>query len=147
MRSAYAEAMKASRIENRGASSDDSRWWWFWKQIWTLPVPHKLWHFVWRAYCDSFPTMVNLQKQKVVQDDYCDEYRLEVELTRHLFWTCSKAKEAWAAAEMVASTSTSHCQKFQDLLWLMVMEDQMEVDKVSQVVAIAWALWHNRNEI
>lgn len=147
VRIAYAEAMKASWTENRGASSDDSRQWQFWKQIWCLPDPHKLRHFAWRAYCDSLPTKVNLQKQKVVQDDYCDECILEVKLNQHLFWTCLKAKETLAAAKMVASMSASHCQKFQDLLWLMVIEDQTEVDRVSRVVAIAWALWHNRNEV
>ena len=42
---------------------------------------------------------------------------------------------------------SSHCQNFQDLMWLMMMEDQLEVDKIAQVVRIAWAQWHNRNEV
>ena len=29
----------------------------------------------------------------------------------------------------------------------MLMVDWIEVDKVTRVVTIAWALWHNRNEI
>lgn len=72
---------------------------------------------------------------------------MEVELTQHLFWTCPKAKETWVASKMLVSMKASRCQNFQDLLWLMVMEDRMEEDKVARLVAIAWALWHNRNEV
>lgn len=72
-----------------------------------------------------------------MQDDLCEVCRREVELTQHLFWTCPKAKEAWAASKMLVSTKASRCQNFQDLFWLMVMEDRMEEDKVARLVAIA----------
>ena len=48
---------------------------------------------------------------------------------------------------MVVSVRSSHCQNFQDLMWLMMIEDQLEVDKIARVVTIAWAQWHNRNEV
>ena len=42
---------------------------------------------------------------------------------------------------------SSRCQNFQDLMWLMMIEDQLEIDKIAQVVTIAWAQWHKRNEV
>ena len=39
------------------------------------------------------------------------------------------------------------CSSFMDLLWKMVIIDQVEEEKVARMVIIAWALWFNRNEI
>ena len=36
---------------------------------------------------------------------------------------------------------------FYDLIWKMLMVDQVDVDMVARVVTLAWAMWHNRNEV
>ena len=65
----------------------------------------------------------------------------------HLFRTYPKDREVWSFSKLVVSTSSVMCQKFQDLLWNMLMVDRIEVDKVTRVVTIAWAPWHYRNKI
>ena len=82
---------------------------------------------------------LTLRKRKVVQDAYCEECRTKAESIQHVLWTCPKAKEAWECSKMVVSMWSSHCQIFQDLMWLMMIEDQLEVDKIARVVTIAWA--------
>ena len=82
-----------------------------------------------------------------MQDAYCEECRIEAKSIQHVLWTCPRAKEAWECSKMVVSARSSRCQNFQDLMWLMMMEDQLEVDKIARVVTIAWALWHNRNKV
>ena len=82
-----------------------------------------------------------------MQDAYYEEYKTKAKSIQHVLWTCPKAKEAWKCSKMVVSVRSSRCQNFQDLMWLMMMEDQLEVDKIARVVTIAWAQWHNRNEV
>jgi len=139
MRSTYAIAMRMSQKATNGAPSDSNQQLRFQNQIWNLPLPHKLWHFTWRVCWDILPTKVNLMKRKVVQDAYCEECRTKAESIQHVLWTCPKAKEAWECSKMVVSMRSSRCQNFQDLMWLMMMEDLLEVDKIARVVRIAWA--------
>ena len=147
VRSVYAVAARLSHPVNFSATSDNSQNQHFWKQIWSLPLPHKIRHFAWRVCRNILPTKVNLMRRKVVQDDICDECRLEAESSGHLFRTYPKDREVWSFSKLVVSTSSVMCQKFQDLLWNMLMVDRIEVDKVTRVVTIAWAPWHNRNKI
>ena len=36
---------------------------------------------------------------------------------------------------------------FYDLMWRLVMVDQVDVDMVARVVLLAWAMWYHRNEV
>ena len=36
---------------------------------------------------------------------------------------------------------------FFDLMWRMVMVDQVDVDMVAWVVLLAWPMWYHRNEV
>ena len=73
-------------------SSDDSNLRCFWKKLWWLPAPHKVRHILWRACHDILPTKVNLKRQKVLSEDFCEECLLEPETSGHLFWSCPRAK-------------------------------------------------------
>ena len=88
MRSAYAVAVRLSCPISHGATLDNSLNWRFCKQVWGLPLPHKIRHFAWEACRNILPTKVNLLKRRVLQDDICEECRLVAETSGHLFWTC-----------------------------------------------------------
>ena len=60
----YGVAMRLSKHVDQGASSDQSQMRRFWKNIWDLPLPHKVHHFAWRACRDILPTKVNLTRKK-----------------------------------------------------------------------------------
>ncbi|XP_075645523.1 uncharacterized protein LOC142616588 [Castanea sativa] len=130
-----------------GGLSDGSQQRRFWNRLWSLPLPPKVRHFTWRAGRDMLPTKLNLAKRGVVQDAYCDECRKEVESIQHALWTCPKARDAWECSKLVISDRSSRCQNFQDLMWLFLMEEEVEMDKVVLIVTIAWTLWHNKNEV
>lgn len=93
VRSAYGIAIRLSKFVDRGAGSNNSQLHLFWKKIWELPLPHKVHHSTWGACRDILPIKVNLMQWKVVQDEICDECRLDAETTGRLFWTCTKARE------------------------------------------------------
>ena len=59
VKSAYKVAvdiLDASPLDSSGSSFDESNMRRFWKRVWKLDVPHKIQHFVWRAYPDILPT-------------------------------------------------------------------------------------------
>ncbi|KAF3943043.1 hypothetical protein CMV_030359 [Castanea mollissima] len=94
VRSAYKLAMKIVVSGSRGGSSDSSSLRRFWKWIWSLPIPHKVRHFGWRACREVLPTKTNLMRRKVVPDDTCKICKEAAESTGHVLWSCSNAKEA-----------------------------------------------------
>ena len=91
VRSAFSLVVSISQAIGRGASSDAGLVRRFWKKVWSLPIPHKTHHFVWRACCEALPTKVNLARRKVVLDDTCDACGLMAESTGHMLWDCVKA--------------------------------------------------------
>ena len=140
-------AVSLSHAVDRGASSDAGLVRRFWKKVWSLPVPHKTRHFVWRACREALPTKVNLARRKVVLDDTCEACGLMAESAGHVLWGCVKAQEAWSCSKLVGLVDRYECFSFMDLLWKMVIIDRVEEEKVARTVTIAWALWFHRNEI
>ena len=147
VRSAYVVATRLSSDPNSGTSSDMGPSRQFWKRLLALPLPHKTRHFAWQACRDILPSKVNLLKCKAVQDSLCDRCRMEVETTGHTFISCSKAREVWACSKIVLPGGAFSMTSFYDLMWRMVMVDQVDVDMVARVVLLAWAMWHYRNEV
>ncbi|XP_065632260.1 uncharacterized protein LOC136068697 [Quercus suber] len=147
IRSAYAVATRLLLQPNRGASSNMGLGRQFWNRLWALPLPHKTRHFAWQACCDILPTKINLLKCKVVQDSLCDGCRMEVETTGHAFITCPRAYEVWACSKVVLLGGAFSLTSFYDIIWKMLMVDQVDVDMVARVVTLACVMWHNKNEV
>ena len=82
-----------------------------------------------------------------MQDSLYDGYRLEVETIGHTFISCLRAREVWACSKIVLPGRAFSMNSFYDLLWRMVMVDQVDVDMVARVVLLAWAMWYYRNEV
>ena len=147
VRSAYHLARTWSASNSRGTSSDNSTLKRFWKKIWSIPVLHKIQHFAWRACCDALPTKSNLLRRKVIQEDICESCREATETVGHVLWSCPKAKEVWECSKLVIGWNGGTNQTFQDLMWELLINGDAGEDKVAYAVTIAWALWHNRNEV
>ena len=135
--------LSLSQPIDRGASSDASLVRRFWKKVWSLPVPHKTRHFVWRACREALPTKVNLARLKVVLDNTCDACGLMAKSTGHVLWDCAKAQEVLSCSKLVGLSVQYECFSFMDLMWKMVIIDWVKEEKVARMVTIVWALWFN----
>lgn len=93
VKSAYNVALRLSNDGKQCVSSDNSPVRLFWKNMWALPLPHKVRHFAWRACRDSLPTKVNLMRCRVVQDQICDACRRDAKTRGHLLWSCPSAEK------------------------------------------------------
>uniref|UniRef100_A0A7N2MBI7 RNase H type-1 domain-containing protein n=1 Tax=Quercus lobata TaxID=97700 RepID=A0A7N2MBI7_QUELO len=60
----------------------------FCRQLWSLNVPNKIRHFLWRASNDSLPTKKNLQKRNIMSESTCERCGDDTEDTIHGIWGC-----------------------------------------------------------
>ena len=65
----------------------------------------------------------------------------------HVLWECRNAKEARECSKMVFSAPGGTSLSFLDVMWKLIMHEDVGEEHVAQVAMTAWALWHNRNEV
>ena len=66
-----------------------------WKNIWSLEIPNKYKHLVWRACRNSLPTKQNMVRRTIIQQSSCDHCSLQAEDTLHALLSCTGLDEAW----------------------------------------------------
>lgn len=137
VKSAYKLAVEMNFRVAYGAVSEDSNLSKFWKYIWKVNVPYKVRHFTWEACKNILPTKDNLVRRKVLSDGCCDECKVEVESSGHLFWACLRTQEIWALANLTPLNLNLHFNSFLDLLWYAVMIAKWEQDMVEKIIMIS----------
>lgn len=71
-----------------------------WQKLWSLPLPNKVLHFLWRLSTDSLPLRMKLQHRGMQVDTRCPVcFRLD-EDGGHCFIKCKKVKEVWRKAQL-----------------------------------------------
>nr|XP_023916886.1 uncharacterized protein LOC112028429 [Quercus suber] len=146
VRSAYKLAVNQFCSVNRGSSLDTSNQRRFWRKVWCMQVPHKIHHFVWRACRDVLPTKQNLLKRKIIQEEVYERCKEAPETVGHVLWEGRRAREAWECSKLVFRPTNGVNLSFQDIIWSMLMCDDVGDDHVALITTTAWALWHNWNE-
>ncbi|XP_050290016.1 uncharacterized protein LOC126728194 [Quercus robur] len=147
VRSAYKMAVNLLLSPNKGASSDASKLRSFWRRIWSIPVPYKIRHFMWHACRNALSKKDNLMRRKIVQDEVCEGCKEASESVFHVLWECRKAKKARECSKMVFPAPGGSSLSFLDVMWKLLMQEDVGEEHVAQVATTAWALWHNRNEV
>lgn len=69
--SAYKLAVTLFKSRNHGTTSNGSLLRKYWKNVWSLPIPHKARHFCWRACRDTLPTKAKLKRRNAIAEDVC----------------------------------------------------------------------------
>ncbi|KAK9998542.1 hypothetical protein SO802_018145 [Lithocarpus litseifolius] len=114
-----------------------------WKLIWGLNVPNKVRNFMWRACKESIPTMHNLLKRKILNEDRCEQCGVESETTAHALWNCSTSDEIWESTPGFKDRSQLGASSIMDLINL-THEKRKNVDLLAMVM---WTIWHRRNQL
>ena len=66
-----------------------------WRQLWRLPCPPKIKHFMWRLARNSLPLKMNIQRRGMKLDTRCPVcYRLD-EDGGHCFLKCKFVRRCW----------------------------------------------------
>ena len=138
--------MSISSSNSRGSASNCSQLRRFWRRLWGLAIPFKVKHFAWRACRDALPTKVNHKRRKVLTEDSCEWCKAKPKIVDHVLWGFPKAQEVRECSKLVLSLDKKDDFSFMDLLWQMLLGDNVNLDCVARLVMIAWKVWQSRNE-
>ena len=98
VKSAYHVARRLLTDANREGTSRKGAGKNIWTAIWKLWLPNKIKVFAWRACREILPTVVNLTRRKVLDDDKCSVCTRESESTIHALWDCAAVQDIWAGS-------------------------------------------------
>ncbi|CAL1399582.1 unnamed protein product [Linum trigynum] len=114
----------------------------FWKAIWTMKVPPKVRHFLWKFSRDILPTGVKVVTKNPQRSDECP-FCDQKETQHHLFLECSWSSQIgrgspWESAFTVHGSSD--CMK----LMAEVMKHE-SLDLEESWAMVLWAIWKEKN--
>lgn len=132
-------------LKGTASLSDSDRLRKWWKKLWSLKIPIKVKHFVWRAFHACIPTQVNLIKHHVETDKRFPICRKNLETIDHALFRCSRAKKLWRQLhENIKIMDVNH-SSIQDRLLELIKSKQ---DKIFEWICVGmWAMWNDRNNV
>uniref|UniRef100_A0A7N2N3A5 Reverse transcriptase zinc-binding domain-containing protein n=1 Tax=Quercus lobata TaxID=97700 RepID=A0A7N2N3A5_QUELO len=136
---ADSEALKQPGQSNPTANNG------LWKKLWSLDIPNKVKHFLWRASCESLPTKKNLFKRKIAHNDRCKICNGETEDTIHALWDCFVLKEIWWEMDICRSNLSTRFTCFRDILTGIL--NSQEPNQAEVFASVAWEIWRKRNAL
>lgn len=92
--SAYKLAL-AKFVNTIGETSNNSNHKTFWQTVWGLNFLNKIKTFAWRLCRNILRTKANLRHCQVISIVVCEACGSCDETSRHLFWECKIARDAW----------------------------------------------------
>ncbi|GLT82968.1 hypothetical protein SLE2022_012860 [Rubroshorea leprosula] len=114
-----------------------------WRAVWSLNVPSKLKHVLWRIIWEILPSRDILQSRGLKIEHECSICGAAEESYFHLFFDCAWSKAVWR--EILPTTASLSIQKstfLDDFLdfFLSLSSDDREL-----VAVTLWSIWNNRN--
>lgn len=115
------------------------------KQIWSLNIPPKVKHFLWRLRQNILPTRQRLQSKGVNCEQTC-YYNMGLENDFHFFFRCHHAKAVWEEVDM--------WRKFEDKIYqantcfdlvFNLLDILPKADKENLTLTF-WCIWQRRNK-
>ncbi|CAN1844080.1 Putative ribonuclease H protein At1g65750 [Linum perenne] len=141
VKSAYRLYMEGSAEEQGIGQVGD------WNKLWSLSVPPKLKHFLWRLTRHVIPTRTALKYRRrmdvPVNCGLCDG---DEEEEVHLFITCEVAEECWREVDLWADVLMVWGEEGSLERWVWRVLNTWEEDRITRWAAVLWALWRERNQ-
>jgi hypothetical protein len=144
VRSGYHSLLSASTQAEPGPS-DTSKTTQLWKSIWSLPVPPKNRHFLWRACHNSLPTRSNLHHRHILDDPGCSSCTNQAETTIHALWQCKSVQPLWHSIPWGSKIAVSTYTSFMDLMYQCF--SLLSTSELAIFSMISWAIWYRRNRL
>jgi ribonuclease HI len=114
-----------------------------WNTIWSLRVPVKIHHFLWRACHESLPTRKNLHHRHVQADSSCVSCNKAVESVLHALWQCNSLNEIWLAVPWGCLLKGDQYLDFMELMLCCIRS--LSTSELQLFAMITWSIWYRRN--
>ena len=145
VKSVYYVALNKVDSSEEGESSYGNPGERLWKKVWHLNIPSKIEVFAWRACVDALPTMVNLKKRGIGENDFCPCCRREVESIFHSIIRCEVAKRVWDCWDIHFDEFGQELYDVSDVA-LQIL-DKRTVHDLEMYFGVAWSIWYNKNSV
>ena len=113
-----------------------------WTLIWKLSISPKVEIFLWRAAADFLPTMLALQRRRVVSTSSYPCCSAALEDTLHAVFQCSAICNIWNQVQL--EVRIDGALSFVDC-WA-VHGCTLTKEKLQQVAMLCWEVWNRRNQ-
>lgn len=138
--SAYHLAMTIKHmrlVDAQGSTSNSSvRNWNF---VWSLKLPGKIKHFLWRLLHDSIPTSSELKRRHVTTEEHCPVCGGNNETALHIMRDCHFSRMYWALANFPATCIYFPCDSTWD--WVNGVRVRMDGKEFDHFVVSCWCIW------
>ncbi|KAL7253272.1 hypothetical protein ACSBR1_007747 [Camellia fascicularis] len=119
-----------------------------WKFVWSLHLPPKLKHFVWRVCNNFLATKQNLHHRRCSTSDICQVCSQSSESIEHVFFGCAWTKAVWFGSDLGFRVELHSILSFQQ--WFGEIRAQMTEEEsckplLCRVIWLCWSIWKARN--
>ena len=108
----------------------------FWLDIWSLNLPNKIQHFLWRAANDSLPTKLNLMKRNITANSLSDRCCYATKDTIHAIWDFIVLKNIWWELERCQPFLAEKLVCFRDLRQGMLAQKLLHLAEIFAYIAL-----------
>ncbi|CAN1141983.1 hypothetical protein LINPERHAP2_LOCUS12811 [Linum perenne] len=118
-----------------------------WRKLWSVDVPPKMKHLMWRIARNVVPTRQAIIHRGIPEvEDRCGLCGTESETIEHLFLDCSVARRCWQVAGVADVLPPGVSENNTWGSWCMKVLRDGNVDTQRKVAIVTWALWKERND-
>lgn len=115
-----------------------------WKKLWSLPLPNKVLHFLWRVATNSLPMRMKLKRRGMEVDTRCPLCFRFNEDGGHAFCKCKMVKPIWRKLQLEdIREKLCDCPNVISFLETILNLDE---EKKLTVCCILWIWWSERNK-
>ncbi|XP_060959099.1 uncharacterized protein LOC133030381 [Cannabis sativa] len=142
VKTGYHVAKQATNLTQPSSSNMETltRWW---KSLWSLPIPPKIRHFVYRLAQNSIPTAEKLYHRHCISSPICPRCTLCYESVQHALFECRVTKKAWSGTVFnFAIKDTKHLNILDIILYIQL---NFSKDAFNLFLCMLWKCWNARN--
>ena len=147
VRSAYRLACDIEAEGSNSSCSDPSMMQGVWRGVWSLNVPNKIKHFVWKACNGILPTKESLYRRKITESKICEACGGRTETTMHALCFCNRGTEAWKESKLALPCNIQESWSFVDTFCSLRTGWMAQPGLLERWVSICWGIWKSRNEV
>ena len=140
VRSGYWLATKGKSVPSSSTSSH-THWW---KRFWRLRIPSKIRIFLWKAYHNWIPSLVNLAKHGVPTQKRCPICNETDDTTLHALWGCKTLESLKVVCDsFIRFKLPPQCDLKE---FLLTANDCLSVENLELLCVLLWRIWFRRNK-
>jgi hypothetical protein len=144
VKSGYHAIMEWNDYDTTAATSSHNDMETRWKKLWSLAVPPKQTHLIWRILDNALPVKENLLYRGIRCAPFCSYCGTKLETINHIFMECDWARKAWFTCPFTINMENVKLKTVND--WIDYMIQTAKTEDVQVISAIMYGIWLARND-